>query len=86
MSRTSGRRGLLLVLLALVLLAAIVDLVRPDSFILGVWNRPTERETPVERAVEQLKRNRAVPLPRSNRVGERDTRSVIPATRTSTGV
>lgn len=80
MSRLSGRRGLLVVLLVLLLMAAVVDLLRPGSVILGTWRSLQGRPvTPAERAIEEFQRAREVPAPRSNRVlDERSRGSISP--------
>ena len=85
MSRSSGRNGLSLVILVLAILVVAVDLMRPDSFILGAWRGATPRQTPVERLMNEFKRTKQVPLPRSNRVVAPDSRNVIPATQAPTG-
>lgn len=68
MSRISGGRGLLMALLVLVLLAGIVDVLRPESLILGTLRGAKSRpQTPAERAVEEFQERREVPLPASKR-------------------
>jgi hypothetical protein len=81
MSRTSGGRGLLLVLAVLIVLAAAVDLLRPESVLVGAWNRINPPKTPKERASETFERFGAPPLPRSNRVEWERTRDAILGTR-----
>jgi len=81
MARMSGSRGLTVVLLVLLLLAGLVDLLRPGSFILATWHRMNPRQTPLERAVKDFKEGRPVTIPRSNRVEGRGTQGVIPRTR-----
>ena len=60
MSERTGGRGLLLVVLALLALAAAYDLLRRDSFLRSLGRGP--REAPVERMIEdfrdELPRNR----------------------------
>lgn len=84
MSRTSGRKGLVVIVLALVLLAGIVDLVRPGSLILGAWRRMNPPQTPLERAVKDFKEGRPVTIPRSNRVEHRGPQGVILPSRSPT--
>ena len=81
MSRLSGRRGLIVVFLVLALLAGIVDLLRPESVILGTWRSLQSRPlTPAERAIEEFQRAREVPLPRANRIWDGRTRGSISPT------
>ena len=84
MSRSSGRSGLIVVLIVLAVLAITVDLIRPGSFILGMWRGSNAPQTPVERLMNEFTRTRRVPIPRSNRVLGPGSRSVIPVTQTPT--
>jgi hypothetical protein len=79
MSRASGRRGLVLALLLLAVLAGVLDLLRPESFLLQQWRRLNPHQTPLERAVKEFQRTREVPLPRSNRVYGEGTRRDMPS-------
>lgn len=55
MSRASGRRGLAVVLLMLLVLLGVADLMRRDSLLRGAWNAVTQPEgTPMERALHRF--------------------------------
>ncbi|HKJ03633.1 MAG TPA: hypothetical protein VJ997_14295 [Longimicrobiales bacterium] len=72
-----------MVLLVLILLATVVDLVRPGSIIRGALDRPHRAQTPAEQAVKEFTKERQTPLPRSNRVEVEggSTRGFIASTR-----
>jgi hypothetical protein len=61
-TRARSLRALLVVAATLVVLAAVGDLMRSDSFLRTAWHRLQGRpETPAERLLEGLKKTRGVP-------------------------
>lgn len=61
-TRARSLRALLVVAAILVVLAAVGDLMRNDSFLRSAWRRLQGRpETPAERLLEGLKKSRGAP-------------------------
>jgi hypothetical protein len=57
-SRSSSRRGLGFVVVLLVVLGVVVDLMRYDSFILGLVNGDPPEGTQFERTIDRVRRTR----------------------------
>lgn len=65
MSRTSSRQGLLISAALIGLLLLALDLLRPDSLLRSAWDQLTpDRQTEVERGLEEFRRTRGGSLRR----------------------
>ena len=58
MSRSPAGRGLLVVAVLLALLAVVVDLSRPGSWLLGVWDSLSPSTTRAEQTVDKVHETR----------------------------
>ena len=88
MSRSSSRRGMGLVIVVLVVLAVVFDLIRPNSFLLGVGSGPDVPEgTQLERTIDRVQRTRPSRFdrPGSLRPDPVVSPTGIPVTRTRIG-
>ena len=57
-AEAAPRRGFLVLALVLLLVAAIVDLLRRDSLLLGTWDRLNPGGTRLERTIDRAQRIR----------------------------
>jgi len=63
MSASRARRVMLFLVALAVVFAALVDLLSPGSLLRSAWGWITpDREAPVQRRIEELRRSRARPV------------------------